>query len=149
MFKIKTRNAMKTTIFLLALMLSAPSGLAQKSPDDICGKWLTADKSGIIEIYKRGALYYGRIVGGKGGADSLDSKNPKPELRTRPLLGLDILKGLKFKGENDWGDGNIYDPRSGNEYNLFVSLEDANTLSLRGYVGISLFGRTEKWTRAK
>ncbi len=149
MFKIKTINTMKTAIFLLVLPLSVSIGFAQKSPDDICGKWLTADKTGFVEIYKRGALYYGKIVGGNNGADSLDSKNPKPELRTRPLLGLDILKGLKFKGENDWGDGNIYDPRSGNEYNLFISLEDASTLSLRGYVGISLFGRTEKWARAK
>jgi uncharacterized protein (DUF2147 family) len=140
---------MKTTVCTIALMLLALPCLAQQNADDICGRWLTADKSGFVEIYKRDALYFGKIVGGKGSGDSLDSKNPKPELRSRKLIGLDILKGLKFKGENDWGDGNIYDPNSGSEYSLFISLEDANTLALRGYMGISLFGRTEKWTRAK
>lgn len=60
-----------------------------------------------------------------------------------------VLKGLRFKGENDWGDGIIYEPQHGGQYSLFISMNGKNTLHLRGYLGISIFGRTEIWTRAK
>jgi uncharacterized protein (DUF2147 family) len=135
------------SVFLLLLFADTATTLAQKNPDEICGRWLTADGDGVIVIYKCGEFYCGKIAGGSTGNDSLDSKNPKPELRKRKLLGLDILTGLKFKGENDWGDGKIYDPEGGGEYNMFVNLENKNTLNVRGYMGLSILGRTEQWTR--
>jgi uncharacterized protein (DUF2147 family) len=140
---------MKKILLLFILWITASSAVAQTQPNDICGKWLTADKKGIVEIYKRGNFYYGKIIQGNSSSnsDSLDSKNSKPELRSRKVVGMDILKNLKYKAENDWGDGSIYDPNSGDEYNLFISLDGLNMLKLRGFMGISIFGRTEIWTR--
>ena len=57
------------------------------------------------------------------------------------------LSGFRYDVDGRWVDGRIYDPNSGNTYKGTIQQVDANTLKLRGYIGISLFGRTEKWTR--
>jgi uncharacterized protein (DUF2147 family) len=57
------------------------------------------------------------------------------------------LKGFVFEGNNEWKEGHIYDPNNGKTYRCNLELIDQETLSVRGYVGISLFGRTEIWTR--
>jgi uncharacterized protein (DUF2147 family) len=55
--------------------------------------------------------------------------------------------GLRPGGPDTWRDGSLYDPESGNTYSGKLSLNPDGTLSLRGYLGISLLGRTEHWTR--
>jgi uncharacterized protein (DUF2147 family) len=52
-----------------------------------------------------------------------------------------------FKEDNLWDDGNIYDPKNGNTYSCTIRMENANTISVRGYIGVSLIGRTDTWTR--
>ena len=51
--------------------------------------------------------------------------------------------------KNEWEEGKIYDPKSGNDYSCEIKMTDANTLEVRGYVGISMFGRTDVWKRQK
>jgi uncharacterized protein (DUF2147 family) len=63
------------------------------------------------------------------------------------LLGMRMLAGFEFKGDNLWEDGTIYDPESGSTYQCKISLEDNNTMSIRGFIGISAFGRTDTWKR--
>jgi uncharacterized protein (DUF2147 family) len=58
-----------------------------------------------------------------------------------------MLKDFKFDGNDEWKGGDIYDPESGKTYRSYMYLKDSNTLKVRGYVGISLLGRTETWTR--
>jgi uncharacterized protein (DUF2147 family) len=58
-----------------------------------------------------------------------------------------ILTAFKFDGDGEWKGGDIYDPESGKTYSSYMYLKDRNTLKVRGYVGVSLFGRTETWTR--
>ena len=62
-------------------------------------------------------------------------------------MGMIIMYNFKYDDENKWDDGNIYDPKSGNEYSGTMTLTSKNNLNLRGYVGIPLFGRTSNWSR--
>ena len=64
------------------------------------------------------------------------------------ILGMNILTGLTKDG-NEWSGGKILDPKNGKEYKCYLQLLDNNTLKLRGYIGISMFGRTAIWKRAK
>ncbi len=112
------------------------------------GRWLTEDKSGVIEITKVGDLFEGRVVGGEKKGDGLDAKNPDPALRSRELMGLVILRNLK-KDDDEFTGGEVYDPNSGHTYKAKARIQDDGTLKLRGFIGISLFGRNEIWTREK
>jgi uncharacterized protein (DUF2147 family) len=121
---------------------------------DIAGIWLNADKDAHIKIYPSQGKYYGMIVWLKNPIDTvtgkpkLDKNNGDAKLKTRPILNLEILKDLTFNSDDqDWSGGEVYDPKSGNTYSLTCSLTDKNTMQLRGYMGISLFGRTDIWTR--
>lgn len=110
------------------------------------GRWITEDKSGVIEITKVDETFQGNVVGGEKKGDGLDAKNPDPALRSRELMGMVVLKNLKLEGSRYVG-GEVYDPNSGNTYKAKAELLDDGRLKLRGYVGISLFGRNEIWTR--
>ena len=120
--------------------------------DDIIGVWLTTGKEPAkIQIYKSGDKFYGKIIWLQnpleGGKQRVDANNPDKSKRNELIIGLIILKGFKFNGDDEWKGGDIYDPENGKTYSSYISLKDKNTLKVRGYVGISLFGRTETWTR--
>jgi uncharacterized protein (DUF2147 family) len=135
---------MKPFTSLFAILFIANISFAQ-SANSILGKWLSEKKESKIEIYQQGGKYYGKIVWTK--TDGIkDDKNPDATLKSRPLLGLLILTNLESDGDNEWDNGKIYDPVSGKTYSCNASLVDGK-LRLRGFVGISLFGRTSVWTR--
>jgi uncharacterized protein (DUF2147 family) len=118
----------------------------------ILGEWVTAGGESRVDVYRCDSLTYcGKIVWLrdplKDGKPLLDDKNPEDSLKTRPVLGLLILRGFTYAGDRVWSGGKIYDPKSGNDYSAKMSLVDDSNLDLRGYVVIPLFGRTEKWTR--
>jgi uncharacterized protein (DUF2147 family) len=141
------------TVFLQLILLSNFSK-AQNKADDIVGNWLTAGKEpAMIQIYKAGEIFYGKITWLKNptenGRPRVDGNNPDKLKRNNPSIGLVILTGFKFDGDDEWEGGEIYDPESGKTYSSYLSLKNRNTLKVRGYVGISLFGRTEIWTRTK
>ncbi|MGI4020653.1 MAG: DUF2147 domain-containing protein [Janthinobacterium lividum] len=147
---------MKKALFLsIALMLFFVNSIfAQSAPGDkVIGVWLTAEKDGKIEIYKAGSKYNGKIVWGKdlyeanGKTLTKDAKNPDANYKNRPLLNADILTGFVYLN-NEWTEGKIYDPKSGKTYSATMKLK-GNTLALRGYIGVSMFGRTTSWERVK
>ena len=76
-----------------------------------------------------------------------DAKNPEESLKNRDVLGIELLTGFSYN-DNTYTDGKIYDPESGKTYDCKMTLTD-NTLKVRGYIGISLFGRTETFERIK
>jgi uncharacterized protein (DUF2147 family) len=126
-----------------------------EDPDAIVGTWLTGSKKGHVQIYKQENKYYGKIVWLKDPLNPTtnlpksDAKNPNPIKRDQPLLGLVNLRGFTYEGGNLWENGKIYDPENGKEYSCLLTLRDKNTLDVRGYVGITLLGRTDTWQRIK
>jgi uncharacterized protein (DUF2147 family) len=141
----------KIFLFLVIISTGAFTAMAQ-NPDAILGIWLNADKDAKIQIYKNGNSYFGKIVWNKtvyepdGVTVRKDTKNPDPKLRTRNINGLVILTQFKYE-DDEWVDGKIYDPKSGKTYSSKMKL-DGTKLDIRGYVGVSLFGRTTSWTRS-
>ncbi len=118
------------------------------------GVWLVSTGDAKIEISQKGEELEGKIIwlkepNDKAGSPKLDINNPDDDLKARPILGLVLLNGFKKeKSEVKWSGGQIYDAKSGKTYKGWLQPESANKLKLRGYVGISLFGRTEEWTRS-
>jgi uncharacterized protein (DUF2147 family) len=137
-------------LILSVVLLAFVSAYAQDG-DSIVGEWYTEEKRSVVDISRCGDMYCGKIVWLKypkddAGTDKADLKNPDEILRARPLLGLEILKNFKYKGTNEWAGGKIYDPKNGKTYSCNMRLE-GDTLKVRGYIGISVLGRTTAWTR--
>jgi len=118
---------------------------------DAEGRWLSGDGDGWIEVKLVGDSLIGVIAGSPntkpGDPPRYDDLNPDPELRDRPLDGMTIMSGFTFDGEDRWSGGTIYDPNSGKTYKCTLTQVDNNTLKMRGYIGLSLFGRSDTWTR--
>jgi uncharacterized protein (DUF2147 family) len=140
-----------TSILAFVTLLSS-SAYAQDKADNIIGIWLTGGKEPAkIQIYRSGEKFYGKIIWLKNstenGKQRVDANNPDKAKRSTPIIGLVMLNGFRFDGDDEWKGGDIYDPESGKTYSSYMYLKDKNTLKVRGYVGISLLGRTETWTR--
>lgn len=133
--------------FLFALVLATP---AHADPTSVNGIWLSADGDGLIEILLDGENLTGTILGSPNedpDRPDTDIYNPDPKLRDRALIGLNIFSGFNYDGDGKWSGGFIYDPNSGKTYRAKLKLVSQDTLKLRGYIGISLLGRTETWKR--
>lgn len=133
-------------IIVITIILISQLSLAQVSSDNIIGNWLSPKKDSEIQIFKVNNKYYGKIVWGKGESTK-DIKNPDVKLRSRDLIGLVILSNFEFD-EDEWNNGTIYDPREGKTYSCVITMKNKNELNIRGYVGVSLFGRAEVWTKS-
>ncbi len=140
----------KTFAMLLAVIFSGflTLGLAEEfGPEAVLGTWLVPKEDARVTIYKCQDKFCGKITWLKTPED-LDTKNPDPAKRSEKILGMDILWGFSFNGDQ-WVGGRIYDPDSGKTYRCKMWLKSATRLNLKGYVGIPLFGRTEIWTRVE
>jgi uncharacterized protein (DUF2147 family) len=134
--------------FFIVALLSLQNLAAQKvSKDAIVGEWLAESKDGRVQIYKVGEKYAGKVVWGKDGGRK-DVNNPDEKLRNQNIIGSVILKDFDFTGKV-WENGTIYDPNNGKTYSCTMKMPDANTLTIRGFIGISLLGRNTTWTRVK
>lgn len=111
------------------------------------GAWLTQDRDGIIEIsLAADGSYQGRIVGGTD-PDRLDTTNPDTALRQEPLQGHVIMQGMRYLGGGHWSTGTIRDPNNGHVYKCRLTLLSPERLQVRGFLGVSLLGRSQIWTR--
>lgn len=120
----------------------------------VIGKWKTFDDEtqkaqSIVEIYEQSGKIYGKVI------DILERENKKRVCvncsgndKDKPILGMIVIKGLSKKG-SEYTDGKILDPKSGKLYQCFITLETRDKLKVRGYIRISLFGRTQYWYRMK
>jgi len=141
---------MKKIAFILIALLISTKMFAQA--DKVVGVWLNEEKDAKVEIYKTGDKYFGKIVWGKniyepdGKTERTDIKNPDPKLRSRSLVNLVILTNFKYD-DGEWEGGKIYDPKSGKTYSCVMRFK-GNTLEIKGYIGITLLGRTTVWTRS-
>lgn len=149
---------MKRSIVLISFILAASSVFGADA-DGILGLWNTPENDSKIEIFKCGNKYCGRITElkepnytaddkeGIPGQPILDRQNPNPALRTRPLLGLQLMQGFTYSARNVWEGGTIYNPDNGKSYKCKLTLSAPNRLEVRGFIGFSLFGRTSVWSR--
>ena len=139
---------MKKIISILVLFISQISFSQTKTGDDIIGKYMSENNEGMVEISKRDSKYYGKLVWNKN-ADKLDFNNPSKTEQTKLLRGKELFNDFIFDGTGVWHKGTIYDPKNGKTYDCKVTREENGNLNVRGYIGISLIGRTSYWRKVK
>jgi uncharacterized protein (DUF2147 family) len=160
---------------ILALTLAIASGLPiaahAQNADSITGVWLTEGGKSKVQVTRTRTGFLGRIIWLREpnyvpadrdtylrdkseseyrqrlGKPKRDGFNPDESKRTRPILGLAVLNGFKYSGDGVWESGTIYNPEDGKTYNCKMTLQ-GNRLDVRGFIGISLFGKTTTWTKA-
>ncbi len=118
------------------------------------GVWMHANKRFQIEIAPCADRLCAKVVwllkpNNAEGLPRTDVNNPDPALRARPVLGLEVLNGLRQTGADKWEDGNIYNPDDGSNYRAALSLDKDGNLKVRAYVLVSLLGKDLIWTRVK
>ena len=135
----------------LVLLVVATALRAQSNPNAIVGTWESDQKDVKMEYFPEGDHYDARLLWGNKivEADNVtskkDTRNPDPGIRSRDIIGIVSLKGLRWNGK-EYTDGKIYDPPSGKTYTCKAWME-GDKLQLRGFLGISMMGRTVSWHR--
>ena len=148
---------MKVWTFVATILLTATTAFGAV-PGDVLGLWKSAGGDSQLELFTCGDKICGKIVwlkapnfidsrDGPVGKTKVDRKNPNPALRTRPILGLQVMNGFTARGSNRWDKGICYDPETGKSYKCKMYLASSDRLELRGYIGISLIGRNFILTR--
>ncbi len=135
-----------------AVAVLAPATAA--ADERIVGVWITGSQSARVAIAAcadNPALLCGRIAWlarplGADGAPVTDSRNPDANLRRRPLLGIDLIRGFRVAGPDRWTGGTIYDPESGRTYSAQMRLSGPGLLEVKGCVLI--FCEAQTWSRA-
>ncbi len=146
---------MKQLLMLVGFCFTCLYVNAQNNPDDILGKWMYEEKNLVVEVYREYNDIKARIVWFYDDEDTitpletrLDEKNPDKELRSRKLIGLDILSGLEYnENEHRWVKGKIYDSSSGRTWDSTVWIEDPHTMKVRGYYIFRFVGKTLTFTK--
>lgn len=144
----------KIYLFLLSLFIASCAIAANYATPE--GKWLQIDESthqkhSVIEIYKQNDEYFGRIL------ETFPQNGIPPReycdlcegpLHNAPIIGLEIMQHFRYVGDNVWANGTILDPSSGKVYSCKLTLfNNGEAMKVRGYIGISLLGRTQTWYR--
>jgi len=148
---------MKVWAFFATVLMTATTAFGA-GPGNVLGLWKTDGGDSQLELFRCGEKICGKIVwlkvpdyidsrDGPVGKTKVDRKNPDPALRNRPILGLQVMKGLTAKGDKRWENGTCYDPETGKSYKCKMHLASPDRLELRGYIGISLIGRNFVLTR--
>lgn len=120
---------------------------------DICGKWESAENNLIIQVYIDGGEFKAKIIwfsdtDGKPMDYWTDARNPDPALRSRKILGMSILRGLKYNPKtHSWEDGMVYDSKHGREWNASAYINKKDQLKVRGYWHFKFIGRTMTFHR--
>lgn len=129
-------------------------GFFASHAQSVLGQWKTVDDEtgkakSVVEIYENNGSFYGKIleIVDKTKQDKI-CEGCEGANKGKKIKGMVILENLKKKGSS-WEDGTILDPNSGKIYKCILSLESPDKLKVRGYVGISLLGRTQYWQRVK
>ena len=141
---------MRTLINVVALFVLASPLASFADVADVNGTWINGDGDGLIAVRAEGAGIRATILGSTGdpvNRPKTDVNNPDPMLRSRPLIGLELFEGFRYDGDGEWSGGTIYDPNNGKTYSCKLKLIGPDRLKVRGFIGISLIGRSETWKR--
>ena len=136
------KNFKLPLITLIIYTLFSFKNVPTEESEKIVGVWFTENNSSKIQIYKTDNQYFGKIIW-------LAPKSEKEDLKVKPTLGYQIFKKFVYEGKNLWSGGQVSDPRSGMTVSGKMTLKDDKTLSVRGYVGTPMFGKTVVLKRAE
>lgn len=139
---------MRYIILSLGLLVSS-TAMAQgvKAPT---GLWLTQNERSVVELYQcqQGKPQLcGKIAWIIKDGMQFDTKNPDASKHNRPLCGMTILSGLSMDTPTKWSGGKVYKADEGDTYDANMTILGENKLEVRGFVGMSMFGKTQTWTR--
>lgn len=155
-------KAIKNRFVLFGLMLMYVVGITQKSAaqtiapcDKICGKWISAEKNCIVQVYKTGNEFEAKLVWFNDADDKsrpmnvrTDYRNTDKSLRSRKLIGMEVLDNLTYNPDsNSWENGVIYDAKSGHKWSSIASLTSTNTLKVTGYWHFKFLGKSMVFNR--
>jgi uncharacterized protein (DUF2147 family) len=119
----------------------------------VCGRWESAGKDLIVDVYMDNGTYKAKLVWYKNTEGKpldywTDTKNPDPKLRGRKLLGMSILDGLTYDAQtNSWENGEVYDSTHGRTWNTSACINKDGQLCVRGYWHFKFIGRTMMFFR--
>ena len=144
----------RTLIAAAIILLAGGVGGAMAQPASPVGLWrtfsdTTGHESGEVRIWDQGGLLYGRVTNILDPAKRAAlCEKCTDDRRGKPVLGMQILRGMRPDGAR-WDGGEILDPETGSTYRCTLRMDDGGRkLLVRGFVGISLFGRSQTWVRA-
>lgn len=138
--KSRSTGALRAAIILALALFPTKRAAAQS----IAGTWFTEDSSSKVTITQTGSAYTGKVTWVKTDG-AVDAKNSDPSLRTRPIMGIDILTGCTGDATSAKGC-RIYAPKRGSSYDAELSLDKDGSLKVKVKAGIG--GKTQTWTRA-
>ena len=132
-----------------AQSVEAADSTSNIGADSILGIWLTEGGDSKVEISRSGATYVGRVVwlreSERSGVPAQDVKNANPALRSRPIIGLEILTGFARASNDRWEGGQIYSPRQGRSYPAVMAITGDSRLEITVQAGI--MSKRVVWTR--
>ncbi|PZU79637.1 MAG: DUF2147 domain-containing protein [Chryseobacterium sp.] len=146
---------MKKLLLLSMMILISSLSFAQKlSADKIIGNWesIDGDVKLKFEIFQQNGKYFGKLLWASnmfeadGKTPKKDLKNPDAKLRNRSRQNIINITNLTFD-DGEYSGAKLYNPSDGNSYSLKAKLTDINNLQFRGYMGVSLLGKTMKFRR--
>ena len=140
----------RISIILLMIFFTWLYGYAQNDADRILGKWISSEGNLIVEVFKESNYFKAKLVWfndsdnkNKPMNERLDENNKNKSLRSRKVIGMEILQNLVYdRKQNRWEDGMIYDSQSGKEWNSSIWLENTNLLKVRGFWHFEFIGKT-------
>ena len=139
--------------FAFAALLAAPiDAVAERPGDPAHGYWLTENRKAIVRIAPCGADTCGRMVWvedprDEAGRPKRDDRNADAAKRSRPICGIELVGGLTKADEGAWQNGWVYNPRNGETYSAEIRALSPSELEVRGYLGVSMLGKSQVWTR--
>lgn len=132
-----------------AFTLNTKTTSVANEASDILGVWQPSEGTSYIKIFKEKGkdVYHGKVVWLKEPND--ENGNPKTDPDGKAIMGMINLRNFVFE-DDEWTDGTIYDPKSGNTYYCTIEMKNKNKLEVRGSLDpFGLVGRTDTWVRMK
>jgi len=142
-------------LFFSGYLLVVSLSVSAQSVDPALGVWKTIDEktnqpSSLIRLEEKNGELIGTVIElipTPGEPPITHCRLCKGERKDKPIVGMVIMNGLKKEKPGYWFGGEILDPEEGDIYKVKIATDDGKTLKVRGYIGISLIGRTQVWVR--
>lgn len=146
--------AIRSLLYATIVLVATAAGSAWAASDTPVGTWKTIDDAtgkakSLVTISEQDGKLHGKVV------KLFNPSKPNPTCekcegrhKDQPVMGMEILWDVKRDGDNQWDGGQVLDPEKGKTYGVKLSLADnGQKLKVRGFIGLSLLGRTQTWLR--